>query len=317
MVPRFTGNIMTLVALGLFLLAGCQPRANAEPELVTVSSREPASVQAITLGDIDAEAPAKKIQRFQPLADYLASNLEEYGIQEGRVIIAKDIEQMAQFLSAGTVDVYFDSPYPTLAVQEMARSRVILRRWKQGVPSYWSTYIALRDSGIASPEGLLGKVIAFEDPVSTSGFVLPAGTLVQQGFTLTQVDGPGEIIDPFKIGYFFSEHEDNTVELLLRGSVAGAGVSNQDYDKFSEELKERVVAFDRTVAVPRQLVSARRDLSPELTAQIRELLIGLEHEEGSEELLAGLKNTTRFDELPDESTAALEQLGQLIRLVRE
>ena len=315
MIPRFARSIMTLMGLGLFLLAGCQPNEISEPRLASVSFKEPVSARTIILGDIDELDPAKKIKRFPPLADFLANNLKQHGIQDGKVVIAKDIEQMAQYLADGTVDVYFYSPFPTLAVQEMSGSRAILRRWKRGVPSYWSTFIALRDSGIGHSEGFLGKVIAFEEPNSTSGFLLHAGTLARQGFTLRQVDGPGETVGPNEIGYFFSGDEENTVEMLLRGWVAGAGVSNQDYDKLPAEIKERFVAFDRTVAVPRQLVPVRRDLSPDLTAQIQDLLIGLEHAERQEELLAGLKKTTRFDLLPDESTAGLEHLRQLIKLV--
>lgn len=317
MIPRFAGSILTLMALGLFLLVGCQINQVPEPQLASISFNEPVSPRTITLGDIDEYDPAKKIKRFQPLAGYMADTLKQHGIQEGRVIIAKDVEQMAEYLTDGTVDVYFDSAFPTLAVQEVSGSRVILRRWKQGAPSYWSTYIALRDSGMVDLDGFLGKVIAFEDPASTSGFVLPAGTLIQRGFALKQLDSLGETVGPNEIGYFFSEHEDNTMELLLRGSVAGAGVSNQDYDEYPAELKEQIVAFDRTIAVPRQLVSVRRDLSPELTNQIREILIGLEHDERGHAMLANLKKTTRFDAPPEESASALEQMRQLIKLVSE
>ncbi|MCH9008869.1 PhnD/SsuA/transferrin family substrate-binding protein, partial [candidate division KSB1 bacterium] len=52
--------------------------------------------------------------------------------------------------SDGTVDFYFDSAFPTLAVQELSGSQVIARRWKHGEPTYWSTIITLRDNGITT-----------------------------------------------------------------------------------------------------------------------------------------------------------------------
>ena len=94
--------------------------------------------QAITLGDLDPDNPTKKIRRFQPLADYLAERLGEFGIEKGNVVIARDFDDMAGFLKDGTVDFYFDSPFPALTVQEKSGSEVILRRWKEGDPTYWA-----------------------------------------------------------------------------------------------------------------------------------------------------------------------------------
>ena len=158
----------------------------------------------IILGDIDADEPTKKVRRFTPLADYLAKNLAEFGLREGKVRIARDIQEMGSFLKEGEIDVYFDSAFPTLAAQRISGSQVILRRWKQDEPEYWSTFIVRRDSGIDGVEDFVGKVLAFEEPYSTSGFVLPAGTLIQRGFHLKQVSGADQLAGPGEIGYFFS-----------------------------------------------------------------------------------------------------------------
>ena len=90
--------------------------------------------------------PAHKLSRTiafddidPPLADYLAENLGEFGIQEGWVVISRDVQEIAGFLNDGTVDVYFDSSFPTLAVQKLSGSEIILRRWNQADPTYWST----------------------------------------------------------------------------------------------------------------------------------------------------------------------------------
>ena len=204
MFPKVSWFLANLAALTLLLLAACQTNQNFEPVVVPASLSTPFPGQAITLGDVEPEEPAKKLKRFQPLADYLADNLREYGIEEGNVVLARDIEEMAGFLRDGTVDVYFDSLFPSLAASDLSGSRVIARRWKQEDPTYWSTFITLRDNGITSAEDLLGKLVAFEEPFSTSGFVLPAGTLIQRGFTLRQVSGPDAPVASDEIGYFFS-----------------------------------------------------------------------------------------------------------------
>ena len=315
MFPKVTRVFASLAALTLLLLAGCQTNQNLEPEVVPASLLTGSSGHAITLGDVEPEEPTKKLKRFQPLADYLADNLQEYGVEVGIVVLARDIEEMAGFLKDGTVDVYFDSVYPSLAASNLSGSRVIVRRWKQGDPTYWSTFITLKENGLTSPEDLLGKVVAFEAPFSTSGFVLPAGTLIQRGFTLRQVDGPDAPVASDEIGYFFSGDEENTVELLLRGRVAAGGVSNQDYEGLPAELKEQIGSFDRTIAVPRQLVTVRPGLEPEIVARIQQLLIGLEEFPQGLELLAALKKTAKFDLLPPEAESAISEFKALMKLL--
>ena len=271
--------------------------------------------QIIVLGDIDPDEPIKKVRRFTPFADYLAKNLAEFGLREGKVRIARDIQEMGSLLKEGEVDVYFDSAFPTLAAKQISGSQVILRRWKSDVPEYWSTFIVRRDSGIDGVEDFVAKVVAFEEPYSTSGFVLPAGTLIQRGFHLKQVSGPDQSIGPEEIGYFFSLDEENTLELVLQGQVAGGGVSNQDYQKLPGEIMDQLVALDRTITVPRQLVSVRPGLDPARSQRIRDLLIGLDRTQEGRVLLEGLKNTKKFDEVPPESQEALVRLSELMGLV--
>ena len=279
--------------------------------------RAPSLHRTITLGDVEPDEPIKKIRRIQPLTDYLAEHLNELGIESGRVVLSRDFEEMAGLLSDGTVDIYFDSPFPTLTVQELSGSTVTARRWKEGDPIYWSLYIARRDSGITGLDGFLGKVVAFEKPHSTPGFILPAGTLIQRGFTLREVGQSDEDVAPDEIGYIFTRDEENTVEMLLQGLLAGGGISNQDYEGLPEEIKQRFVAFGRTAAVPRQLVSVRPGLDPELVTGVLDLLTGLDETEEGRKLLEGLKKTKKFDEIPTDSEASMQELKELMGLIFE
>lgn len=314
MVSRNPVGLLLLLWFVLPLAAAC---GSAPAKFPDVPSPPPPveRSQIIVLGDIDADEPTKKVRRFTPLADYLAKNLAEFGLREGKVRIARDIQEMGNFLKEGEVDVYFDSGFPTLAAKEISGSQVILRRWKQDSPEYWSTFIARRDSGIDGVEDFLGKVVAFEEPYSTSGFVLPAGTLIQRGFHLKRVSGAEQSVGPREIGYFFSMDEENTVELVLQGLVAGGGISNQDYQELPDELMDQLVVLDRTITVPRQLVSVRPGLDPALRQRIRDLLIGLDQTDEGRILLKGLKNTRKFDEVPLESQESLVQLAELMGLV--
>ena len=309
-------KITAVILIGILLLLtlgacgdeeGVTPTSPLSPSL--------SSDQLITLGDLDADEPAKKIKRFQPLADYLAEQLKAFGIEGGNMVVARDFDQMAGYLKDGTVDFYFDSAFPALTVQEISGSEIVLRRWKEGEPTYWSTYIAPRESVVVGVEDFIGKVVAFEEPRSTSGFVLPAGALIRQGLTLREVASPESDVGPDEIGYIFSRDEENTVELVLAKKVAGGAISNLDYQELPQELMDQIVNFGRTIEVPRQLVSVRPGLEPQLVEKVQELLVGLDQTDEGRLILEGLKRTKKFDPLPPESEEALREVKALMDLV--
>ena len=221
--PALAGLLMIAFAM---VLATCEPgedrtvKASARPvEQPQQPEPAPTAAQTITIGDIEPDEPTKKIKRFTPLADYLVANLSEFGVTQGDVALAQDIEDMGRMIREGIVDVYIDSAFPALATQKLSGSRTILRRWKSEDPEYWSTYVALRDSGIGSVEDMVGKLVAFEEPHSTSGFVLPAGTLAQRGFSLKEFGSLNAQVASDEIGYYFTGDEQNTFELIIQGTV--------------------------------------------------------------------------------------------------
>jgi phosphonate transport system substrate-binding protein len=311
---KLVTGMLALAGLLLLLVTGCaSTAATATPFPAAAPPIERS--QVITLGDIDPANPAKKIKQTQPLADYLAERLSEFGIREGRVVIARSMEEMGSLLAAGTVDFYFDSPFPALRVQQLSGSQIVARRWRDGAGAYWSVYIARRDSGITRVEDFVGKVVAFEEPFSTSGFALPAGTLIQRGFKLKEIPKPDSQVAPNEIGYFFSQDEENTIALVLQRQAAAGGVSNQDYDELPAELKEQLVAFSPTISVPRQLVSVRPGLDPALVKKAKELLFGLDQTEEGLQILKTFSKTEKIDALPSDSAAALNELQVLMKLV--
>jgi len=309
-----TGAFALLGAALVFVIGcGARPLTQVPPEIVASSGN--VARKAITIGDIDPDNPTKKIELYQPLADYLAAHLKEFGIEEGRVVIARDIQGMAGFLRDGTVDIYLGSPFPTLSARNLSGAEVILRGWRENTPVYWSLYIARRDSGMTSIQDLLGKVIAFKNPYSTSGFALPAGSLMQRGFNLKMVGGARARVASDEIGYLFSQDAEDTVELTLRGVVAGGAVSNRDYEKIPSEVRQHLVILDRTMAVPIELVSVRLGLQSELVDSIRGHLLGMDQTEEGLRVLKNLENTARFDALPHDAEISLVEFSSLMTLL--
>jgi hypothetical protein len=75
----------------------------------------------INLGSISG-TPAREIKKFLPLAVYLGKELQSEGIEQGKVVVARNIAEMSEFLRKGKVDLYIDSVYPSLAASRLSGS---------------------------------------------------------------------------------------------------------------------------------------------------------------------------------------------------
>jgi phosphonate transport system substrate-binding protein len=259
------------------------------------------------LGDI-SDAPGETIEAFQPLADYLAERLSDQGIQQGRVVVAPDMPTMMDYMKSGRVDLYFDSPYPALAVYQEIGATFLARRWKGGVKEYHTVIVAHRDNGISDLDGLLGKIVAFEEPVSTSGYLLPTAYLIGAGYQLVAKDDVFQAVAPDEIGYVFALSEENVLEWVLQGKTVGAAIPNDTFDELEADVQDQLTVLARTPSVPRHIALARPGMDPGLQEQLVELLLGLRQTPEGQSVLETFESTSQFDALPAGMVGELEEL---------
>jgi phosphonate transport system substrate-binding protein len=314
----FSGDSRLIATLAIVwvLLGSC----GSDEAVPGESPREvPGPEKVLTLGDIEVDEPGKRIRRLRPLADFLAAELAPLGISRVDVILARDIQQLADLMSRGEVDVYLDSPFPTVRVQARSNSRVILRRWVGTDSEYHTVYITRSDSGIGSLEDLVGRVVGFQDRTSTSAFFLPALELVERGFALESVGSAEKAVAAERIGIFFTGDEENTASLLRLGGLDAGVLSHQDYGALPADLRKMLPIIDRTPTAPRALVSVRGDLDTEMEAAVREVLLNIDERDRQAMAAAdpGRGWTWRFGEISSEVEAGLERMRANLSKVTE
>jgi phosphonate transport system substrate-binding protein len=295
------------------VLASCVGGQNAIP--TDVPSPEPVETHAIVLGDI-SDDPAEVIEGTQPLADYLASRLGDYGITEGQVRIASSTDEMARLLESGEVDLYFDSTYPATLISDQAGAKIILRRWRFGVEEYQSVIFASVASGITSIDQLPGHMVAMDAPYSTSGFLLPSVLLLENGLTLTGKKSSGDPVAEDEIGFVFSYDDANTLQWVLSG-LTDAGVTDDfhfDVD-FPEDATAQLVELARTESTPRQVAVIRSGLAEELIQAIVQVLTTMHETEEGQAALEPFQ-TSKFDEFPEGIDTATARMREMMELVQ-
>ena len=277
MSPWGLGNKLSFVAVVLLL-----------PQLACAGS--------FNLGSIST-SPVEETRKFSPFASYLAQQLKSEGIDQGKVIVAESIPAMSSLLQTRQVDLYIDSLFPSFAVSRLSGSKLLLRRWKMGYSEYRSVIFTRKDSGIARLEDLKGKVIAFEEPFSSSGYFFPKVDLLKMKLRLVPETQRADPVKADDVGYIFTHGDTNTIFLVLNGAAAAGAVDDEKYLRFAKNLDSFRIVHE-TVSFPRHIVSYRADLPAKLVTRVKEILLNMQHSEEGGKVLRDFENTTKFDEIP-------------------
>lgn len=288
------------VAIGLALGLGPQQRLHAR-ELV--------------LGSVSID-PAGEIKDWLPFARYLAKNLSDDGLTEGKVVVTRSSKEMAGLLKDGKVDLYIDSPIVMLDVAQVSGSKLLLRRWKKGASEYTAVVFARRDAGYSSLSDLKDKVIAFEKESSSTGYLLPWLEMQQAGLKVAPL-GNGALMPPAgQVGYRFSGADRNTVAWVVFGRVAAGATSRNDFEQIDEEQRAQLAVIAETSPIPRHVVAHRGDLPAALVARIKDVLLTMDQSDEGREALSKFEKTTKFDEIPQRSRDALKAYQEALRAAR-
>ncbi|WP_426556762.1 phosphate/phosphite/phosphonate ABC transporter substrate-binding protein [Dapis sp. BLCC M172] len=304
------------VKLALFgmvtaLVSSSLKSSASNPELLaSTSTQDP---DTIVIADI-SNNPSKKIKRYQPLADYLAEELGQFGVKQGDVEIASDLDEMANFLKSGIVDIYFDSPYPAMIISDMSGAKPILRRWKGGVPEYYTVIFTMKDRGIKSLEDLKGKMVGFDEISSTSGYMLPAGMLIEAGVNPQEKRTATSNVSADEVGYVFTDDDENTIQWVISGKVAAGAIDIGTFMEIPEASRQAMLVLGESDKVARHVALVRADLKPEMVEAIKTILIQMDKTAEGQEVLKKFEKTAKFDNFPPESS--IERMRELYELVQ-
>ncbi len=276
-----------------------------------VSPQTPKNAEAksITLGLVSDTNPSAVQEHFREFVRYVARRLSAGSENEAKVVIAPTIFDMAKLLEQQRVDFYMDSPYATYLINYVhGVGRTVLRRWKGGQAEYQSLIITKREGGIKQLSDLRGKSIVFEDPGSTSGYLLPKIFLSRRGFKLVQRRDYDPFASPDEITYFFVYSQRRLLESVLAQQAAAGAISDDDYAGLDKKEKAEITVLDQTEKLSRHLVSVRSDLPPLWINRLEKVLLSMHDDEDGRRVLSKIDQTTKFDRIPGGEEALRKQL---------
>jgi phosphonate transport system substrate-binding protein len=253
--------------------------------------------KTLTLGIVSQIHQKEIEEHFRDFVGYVAKKLSS--AIEGRIIIAPAPPELAALLADKKVDFYMESPYPTYVINDVhGAGKLLLRRWKGGMAEYRALIFTKRNSATRHLDDLRGKIIAFEDPGSTSGYFLPKFFLSRRGLKLSEKTRTEPNVSPGEVGYIFAYSQEALVDLVLENQVAAGAFSDDDYAALDEKKKSEIAVLAETDRLPRHLLSIRRDLAPPLAKRLEEILLSMNEDPEGQKILERTDATTKFDPLP-------------------
>jgi phosphonate transport system substrate-binding protein len=218
---------------------------------------------------------------------------------------------MIEFLRQGKVDLVSESAFSAVLYERAVDANILLRQWKGGRASYQTLFFARKHSGIHRIDDLAGKLIAFEDEGSTSGYFVPKATIVDHDIVLKPVDQPRRVND---VGYIFAESEVNVVAWVARGKVDAGVLSDVHWVNESRAplaLKKQLHVFHTTPEIVRSVLIAGPELSGERLDGVVDILLDMSENDDGRAVLKAFYKTDRFDRLVGEAKASLDHIRRL------
>lgn len=273
----------------------------------------------LVLGRI-SDNPKEHYQQLKPLLDYVVPRMRDVGITEGRILMARDVQQMNSYLRRGLVDWVTETAGNAMRLQQRAQARPLLLTERGGVSRYRSMFFVRGDSDIHGLADLDGHTVAFQRSASTSAYLVPAMALLDAGLHPEIVLSPRDRPSRDTVGYVFAGTESNMSAWVHKRVVDAGVISNLEWDDpkvLPEAFKRDFRVIHETEEYPRALELVRSGMEPKVEARLREVLLHAVDDPEGREAMRQFFRTSRFLPVDDASMRALQRIRNGVARVRE
>lgn len=251
---------------------------------------------------------------------YLASSLRHGTEIEFGEVVVSSLSEMAPLLKSGAVDMVSETPLGAIELENVANAQIILHEWKKGVSDYASFIIAHKDSGINTLDDLRDKVIAFEDPGSTSGFLIPMSIMRDKKIPIMELTDRNQRPDDGAVGYIFAGVELSIGSLVARKIVDAGAVSDlnwHDQKEIPTGFKQRLKIVHRSGYVPRSTVVVREGLPKGFREELIQLFTEMHMNKAGAEAMKKYHGVAKYEAITQEKKERLVQLRRMHSLIEE
>lgn len=229
-----------------------------------------ASAKTLVMGLIPAENNEEMVKTFEPMRAYLEKKLG----QKVKVYTATDYAGIIEAMKRKRVDVAWFGPLSYYLAEQEAGAEAFAVGIREGSTShtYKSVFIAPCGNGIRSIQDMKGKSVAFVDPASTSGGLMPTYMVKKETGMMPQE----------YFGKFVYSGSHDAAELAVKNKTVDAAADNDiTYEKM---LAKGLISKDTNCIVkesdplPGSPLVYRKDLPADQKKKIQDAILGAHKE---------------------------------------
>lgn len=223
--------------------------------------------------------PAKLMQAYQPLIDYLNVRLE--GSRLG-VEASRDYANFEEKYRARKPEFLLPNPWQTLQAMKTGYHVIAMAGEPQ---DFKGIFLVRRDSNILRPADLKGKSVSYPSPTALAACIMPQYFLHNNGINVNRD------IENRYVG----SQESAIMNAYLKLTAAGVTwpppwrAFQKEHPREASELK----VIWETESLINNSVMVRNDVPAQVAEQVRVLLLGLDGTKEGKSILAGME-TARF-----------------------
>lgn len=274
--------VCLLIVFLCVLISGCQQNARPyidfrQKETHAAYNPVEASPKPLRIALASVLSPKETISHYRRIAQYISGRLGFPAVLVQRTTY----EELNMLLANGEADVAFSSTGAYSAYRGMAETEILAMAEYQGTTLYLAYVIVPKTRPVEKLDDLRGKVFAFTDPLSYSGHMCIVDYLWQRR----------EVPEKFFSRYIYTYNHDKSVWAVANNLADGASVDSMIYD-YVAATKPEIAANVRIIATigpaPTGPVVIRKNLSPELKAQLRMVFLDMDKDPQMRAALQGL-----------------------------
>ncbi|HQP32809.1 MAG TPA: phosphate/phosphite/phosphonate ABC transporter substrate-binding protein [Candidatus Cloacimonas sp.] len=237
----------------------------------------------------------KVVSSGEAIANYLENETKLHF----KVAVPTSYAAVIEALGTYQADVAWLPTYAYILAKQKYDAQVRLMTVRNGLTKYRGQFVARSDSNIDSLQDIEGKIIAYTDAASTSGYIYPSAILKQRGITPKDYFFAGG--HPQAILAVYSGRADVGCSYWSPPDARGKPMDARE--KLLEtypDVFEKVKIVDYTDWIPNDTVTFRKDLPPELEGIIVQTLYRYAQSEEGKKVLKALYDIDGLEYASDE-----------------
>ncbi len=246
--------------------------------------------------------PAKLVQAYQPLVDYLNVRLHGARLE---LEASLDYANFEEKYDARKPEFLLPNPWQTL--QAMKKGYDVIAMAGEA-SDFKGLFVVRKGSGIRHPRDLKGRAVSYPSATALAACIMPQYFLHEQGLDIHK-----------DIENRYVGSQESAIMNVRLGKTAAGATWPPPWRAFQKEHPEDAALLEviwETEPLINNSVMVRNDVPTDVREQVRSLLVGLNGNAEGRKILAGMETARFFPATDDDYHVAEEYVARFEREVR-